>query len=312
MRGLVCYQIDAFTSQPFAGNPAAVVLLPRSALPLPDAVRQAVAAEKNLSETAFLECAGDDGSDDFSACTRFRLRWFTPAIEVPLCGHATLASAAALLFGEGNPAEQLTFETLSGELRVSRQRAAAGSSGGGGGGSSGRHVLSMDLPLVPASAADVPPGMEAGSALVQAAVGSLPVRDVLYAPALRYLFIVLDAGVRDAFHQLSPDNQKLKDAHTGGQLVGVIVSVQGDGERHHFLSRFFAPWAGIAEDPVTGSAHSVLGPYWAAALGTASLRARQCSPRGGELGVEVRAEEGRVVVSGSAVTVFKGHLFLPD
>ena len=139
-----------------------MVLVPRSALPLPDAVRQAVAAEKNLSETAFLECA-DDG-DDFAACTRFRLRWFTPAIEVPLCGHATLASAAALLFGEGNPAEQLAFQTLSGELRVSRQRGRAGSSGdsGTGGGS-----LSMDLPLVPASPEDVPSGMEAGSALVQ-------------------------------------------------------------------------------------------------------------------------------------------------
>lgn len=169
-------QIDAFTSEPFGGNPAAVVLLPRSMLPLPDAVRQSVAAEKNLSETAFLECAGQDGDDDFSACSHFKLRWFTPAIEVPLCGHATLASAAALLFGENNPAEQLTFETLSGELRVSRCHEVTGSNANSGdsttstGGS-----LSMDLPLVPASAADVPPGMEAGSALVQVRAGGLEV-----------------------------------------------------------------------------------------------------------------------------------------
>lgn len=154
------------------------MLLPRSALPLPDAVRQAVAAEKNLSETAFLECADDD-SDDFSACTRFRLRWFTPAIEVPLCGHATLASAAALLFGEGNPTSQLAFETLSGELRVSRKHATDSSGNSGGVGSTRGGELSMDLPLVPASAADVPPGMQAGSALVQVRSGDVSGRSFM-------------------------------------------------------------------------------------------------------------------------------------
>lgn len=175
-------QVDAFTSTPFSGNPAAVMLLPAAVLPLPDATRQAIAAEKNLSETAFLECITTDGSnssnssgsDDFAACTHFRLRWFTPAIEVPLCGHATLAAAAAVLFGEGNPAQQLAFDTLSGELRVSRHSAASGgadgadrSSVGSGGSSSSRDPLSMDLPLVEARAAAVPPGMEASSALVQ-------------------------------------------------------------------------------------------------------------------------------------------------
>lgn len=164
-------QIDAFTDAPFGGNPAAVVLVPSTALPLPDAMRQAVAGEMNLSETAYLETA--DGSDDFAACTRFALRWFTPAIEVPLCGHATLASAAAIFFGEGNPAPQLRFDTLSGELVVTRQAAAAavaaGSSGDASGSSSAAagDLLSMDLPLVDASAADLPAGMEPGSALVQ-------------------------------------------------------------------------------------------------------------------------------------------------
>jgi PhzF family phenazine biosynthesis protein len=161
-------QIDAFTAQAFGGNPAAVVLLPRTALPLADATRQAVAAEKNLSETAFLECADGD-SDQFAACTRFRLRWFTPAIEVPLCGHATLASAAAIFFGEGNPASQLAFDTLSGELRVTRQQAGAAANGTSTTttSSGSADMLSMDLPLIEASADEVPAGCGPGSALVQ-------------------------------------------------------------------------------------------------------------------------------------------------
>ena len=165
---LLFLQIDAFTAEAFGGNPAAVVLLPRTALPLADATRQAVAAEKNLSETAFLECADGD-SDQFAACTRFRLRGFTPAIEVPLCGHATLASAAAIFFGEGNPASQLAFDTLSGELRVTRQQAGAAANGTSTTttSSGSADMLSMDLPLIEASADEVPAGCGPGSALVQ-------------------------------------------------------------------------------------------------------------------------------------------------
>lgn len=121
-----------------------MVLLPRAALPLSDSLRQQIAAEKNLSETAFVECSDGGSSDDFSVCTRFKLRWFTPAIEVPLCGHATLASAAAIFFEEANPARRLAFDTLSGELVVTRQA----------------DLLSMELPLIEATAAAVPPGME--------------------------------------------------------------------------------------------------------------------------------------------------------
>lgn len=190
-------------------------------------------------------------------------------------------------------------------------------------------------------------------------MGGLAVQEVQYAEQLRYLLIVLQGQgeqTRQAFLALQPNNQQLGDAHTGEQLVGVIVTMAGrlhsrgcigpsacaappacckygaallalrckasppnllpvlgpagDGAPHHFLSRFFAPWAGIAEDPVTGSAHSVLGPYWAAQLGRQQLAARQCSARGGELKVEVRAGEGRVVVSGSAVVVMQGRLLI--
>ncbi|PRW58925.1 phenazine biosynthesis-like domain-containing [Chlorella sorokiniana] len=305
-RSLQFYQIDAFTAAAFGGNPAAVVLLPPSALPLSDDTRQKIAAEMNLSETAYLETT--DGSSDFSTCTRFRLRWFTPAIEVPLCGHATLASAAALFFGQRNPARQLAFDTLSGELVVKRQAAGAGDGGEGG---AAAELLSMDLPLIQATAEAVPPGMDA---VVQASVGDLPLDALLYDSQLRYLLIVLrDEGpaTREAFLSLQPNNAQLGAAHTGGQLVGVIVSMAGDGSPHDFLSRFFAPWAGIEEDPATGSAHAVLGPYWAQRLGKQRMAARQCSKRGAELLVEVRAEEGRVVVSGSAVTVLQGQLLLP-
>jgi PhzF family phenazine biosynthesis protein len=295
-------QVDAFADQPFAGNPAAVCLVPRDRLPLADARRgfyQAVAAEMNLSETAFLECAPDQG-DDFSRCTRFALRWFTPALEVPLCGHATMAAAAALFFGERNPAGRLRFDTLSGELSVALDRATG--------------QLAMDLPLL-APAAELPADdMGIGSELVHAAVGELPVEAVLYEASLRYLVIVLQrspGATRRAFEGMQPDVARLRAAHAGGLLAGVVVTLEGDvGGAHDFYSRFFGPWAGIDEDPVTGSAHSLLGPFWAARLGKARLAARQCSRRGGELAVEVRSEAGRVCVSGSAVIVLAGRLLL--
>lgn len=175
-------------------------------------------------------------------------------------------------------------------------------------------------------------------------MGQLAVEEVLYASPLKYLLIVLRGdgeATRQAFLSLQPNTQQLGDAHTGGALVGVIVSLQGessgawaawwllaaagwrhtalcpvllapgDGERHDLYSRFFAPWAGIAEDPVTGSAHSILGAYWAKKTSKQQLRARQCSPRGGELILHVKRDEGRVVVAGQAVTVLTGHLLLP-
>jgi PhzF family phenazine biosynthesis protein len=157
-------QIDAFTNKAFQGNSAAVVLLPQSALPVSDSLRQAIAMENNLSETAFVECS--DRSDRFASCSRFRLRWFTPAIEVPLCGHATLAAAAALFFGECNGARQLAFDTLSGELVVTRQPS------GDSAADPQADLLSMDLPLIQATGEAVPLGMGRGSALVK--VGRLP------------------------------------------------------------------------------------------------------------------------------------------
>ncbi|GAB4816868.1 hypothetical protein N2152v2_003914 [Parachlorella kessleri] len=302
-RELLIYQADAFTDRAFAGNPAAVCLLPGSALPLADSTRQHIASEMNLSETAFLEALDEGG--DFHKCQRFRLRWFTPAVEVPLCGHATLAAAAALFQGEGSNVELLRFETNSGELTVRRQ---ADGSGGG--------LLCMDFPSV-ATTADVPAGMGIDSELVKAIVkDTSAVEVVLYAPSVRYLTVVLrdtEANAADeALLSLRPHAQQLEAAYTRGQLTGVIVTAQGgSNSSYDFTSRFFAPWAGIPEDPVTGSAHCVLGPFWAGRLGKTKLRARQCSPRGGDLWVTVDEAAGRVELAGHAVLVMKGHLLLP-
>ena len=264
----------------------------------------------NLSETAFVELGSDnDVSDTFATATSFRLRWFTPTIEVPLCGHATLAAAAALFDGAGNTASQLRFATLSGELRVSRHAATG--------------ELCMDLPLLEAQPELPSPDFAPGSALVAAALqgaaaAGVALDEILYECSLRYLVIVLKPSdtsqncvPRAVFEALQPDVGAMHAAHkNGGLLVGVILTTAG-GDGYDFLSRFFGPWAGIDEDPVTGSAHSVLGPLWARKLGRTDgkLAARQCSRRGGELGVEVAG--GRVTVRGQAVMVVRGELLLP-
>lgn len=279
----------------------------------------------NLSETAFVECCSEASPEDnFSTCTRFNLRWFTPAIEVRLCGHATIAAAAAVFHGACNQADCLYFNTLSGELSVSLDIATG--------------MLAMDLPLLSPST-DLPcPDFTSTSELVQAAVGNIDstttestttestntisIDCVMYEPSLKYLVIFLGPDsngkliTRQEFELLRPDIRRMEAAHSKGKLVGVVLTVAGgkEGEEesgeYDFLSRFFGPWAGIDEDPVTGSAHSVLGPVWAEKLGKKELAARQCSKRGGDLKVVVEAERGRVTVLGNAFMVFKGEMML--
>lgn len=236
---------------------------------------------------------------------------------MPLCGHATLGAAAAIFACAKNPAPCLYFDTLSGELSVRRDA------------STGKKLrLEMDLPLLPPKeAALVCPDFVQGSALLNAALASegtsalQEVSEILYEPNLRYLIVVLQGEMtRSQFESLQPDVQSMHAAHSTGQVVGVILTARAsndtsnstaqDSSGYDFLSRFFGPWAGIEEDPVTGSAHSVLGPYWAARLGKKVLTARQCSRRGGDLSVTVNEESGRVVVSGGAVVVIKGELLL--
>ena len=255
---LPIYQLDAFTRRPFGGNPAAIVIMDEW---LPDSVLQSIAAENNLAETAFVIAKGE-------ACP---LRWFTPAVEIDLCGHATLATAD-VLFRERFPAlRRITFATLSGELVVER----------------GADGLAMDFPSRPGRSVPV-------SDEIVAAVGARP-REAFMA---RDLMVVFDT--EGQVRELRPDIARV------AMLDAFAVIATAPGSEADFVSRFFAPKAGIAEDPATGSSHCTLTPYWAQRLGKTSLTARQLSARGAEMRCEQRGD--RVVISGHCVQYMKGAI----
>jgi PhzF family phenazine biosynthesis protein len=255
-------QVDAFTATPFAGNPAAVCVLPH---PAPDAWMQQVAREMNLSETAFLVQAGD----------AWQLRWFTPALEVDLCGHATLASAHVLWEdGHLTSGAQARFDTKSGRLTADRDGA----------------WIRMDFPTVPVTAVEAPSDLLSALGVRATAVGR---------NRLDYLVEVESEAV---VLGLSPDFTRLRRL----PVRGVIVTARADSRNYDFVSRFFAPGAGVDEDPVTGSAHCALAPYWAAKLGRSELTGRQASARGGI--VRVRSQGDRVLLGGQAVVVMRGEL----
>lgn len=252
------YHIDAFTSRPFAGNPAGVCVLEAW---LPDAVLQQIAFENNLSETAFVVARAE----------HYDLRWFTPAVEVDLCGHATLAAAFALFTYLGHPGSRVRFSSQSGWLTVER----AGDR------------LVLDFPSRPPQPCPTPEALVRG-------LGCTPVE----VRCARDYFAVLAAPAEVA--ALQPDLAALSEL----DCLGVIVTAPG--EDVDFVSRFFAPRAGIAEDPVTGSAHCSLVPYWSARLGKETLTARQLSARGGELFCQAAGE--RVKIGGHAVTYLRGEI----
>ncbi len=259
------FQVDAFTSYPFGGNPAAVCLLPE---PRDEAWMQKVAAEMNLSETAFL-VSRDDGFD---------LRWFTPVREVPLCGHATLASAHTL-WESGILAEDVEarFFSASGELR-----ARLGDDG-----------IEMDFPATSTEPAEL-------SDAVRAAIPTEPVEVRTVSKDLGEVNYLLTFDSEQTVREIVPNLDPLRAPGS----PGIIITARA--AQYDFVSRYFVPWAGIDEDPVTGSAHTVLGPYWADKLGRTRLRAFQASARGGEVGVEVRGD--RVLLTGYAVTTMRGDL----
>ncbi len=259
---LTIYQVDAFTNRPFAGNPAAVCLLPK---PRDEGWMQDVAREMNLSETAFL-VEGDDGYD---------LRWFTPAMEVDLCGHATLASAHILWeTGELGPEQQARFHTRSGLLTASL----------------GTDRIEMDFPATP------PEPVEAPAVLLQA-LGVTP----LYVGQSIFDYLV-EVDAEATVRNLRPDFGLLK--RLGAR--GVMVTSRAEPGDFHFVSRFFGLGAGIDEDPVTGSAHSCLGPYWGGRLGKQEMVAFQASARGGTVHIRLAGE--RVILGGQAVTVLHAKL----
>lgn len=259
---IAIFQVDAFTDEPFTGNPAAVCVLPA---PLEDRWMQRVAMEMNLSETAFLQEESDG----------FRLRWFTPKVEVDLCGHATLASAHVLWqAGYLSPQEEARFNTRSGRLIAVRQGA----------------WIEIDLPAAPQARADAPAGL--GEAL-----GVKP----QYVGRSRYDYLVV-VDSETTLRDLKPDIAQL----TTLPVRGVIVTSVAATPRFDFVCRFFAPALGIDEDPVTGSAHCCLGPFWAKRLEKHELTAYQASPRGGV--VRVRVAGDRTLLGGKAVTVLRGQL----
>lgn len=282
------YTVDAFSNLPFKGNPAAICPL---LFELQDELCQKIAAEMNLSETAFITRINP--ADDFSSGSRFRLRWFSPTNEVPLCGHATLASAAVLFYKKKNVNSTLVFETLSGELYV-RQK---------------ENSIVMDFPLNK----PVPQGANEFKEVIKAAVGDHPVQEVCLCPTTKKLMVRLaDTCDRSVLTSLTPIAATLLASDSTGRVRGVIVTMLGAPEYqpgYDFYSRNFSPWNGIPEDPVTGSAHTVLAGYWSEKLGKKKMLAYQCSSRGGELQLEVR-DDGRVDITGQAVTVLEGTLFL--
>ena len=259
-------QVDAFTERPFAGNPAAVCLLPS---PRPDGFLQDVAREMNLSETAFLLERADG----------YALRWFTPAVEVDLCGHATLASAHVLWEDALLPAgAEARFHTRSGLLTAVRRD----------------DLIEMDFPAEPAAASVESPDLES-------ALGERP----LFVGRNRF-DVLVEVDSEDAVRRIRPDFKWLSTITSRG----VIVTARSASAGRDFVSRFFAPGAGIDEDPVTGSAHCCLGPFWGARLGKDRLVGYQASARGGT--VLVRLAGDRVILGGKAVTVLRGMLTAPD
>ncbi len=260
--GLTIIQVDAFTDQPFSGNPAAVCVLSK---PAPESWMRLVAREMNLSETAFL-WPQEEG---------FSLRWFTPAVEVDLCGHATLASAHVLWEQEYlMPDQQANFYTRSGLLTAVRQG----------------NWIEMDFPAERAKPVDPPPDLIRALGVTPKSVGRNRV-DYL-------VELESEAAVR----ALRPDFTLLGTL----PIRGTIVTSRADNPQYDFVSRFFAPATGIPEDPVTGSAHCCLGPFWGPILRQQDFLAYQASARGGV--VRVRLVGDRVVLGGQAITVLQGEL----
>jgi len=259
MRMLV---VDAFADRPFAGNPAGVCLLDE---PADETWMQQVAKEMRHSETAFARPVGDG----------FELRWFTPAVEVALCGHATLATAHALFDSGRVPRDQpIRFQTRKSGILTVR---------------AGENGLELDFPAAPAEEIEEPAGLADALGVKIGWVGRNHQNDLLV--------LVADP---ETVHTLAPDFEALKSIESRG------VCVTAAGGQTDFVSRFFAPRVGIDEDPVTGSAHCMLAPFWAARLGSDTLTGYQASERGGLVGVKLQAD--RVILSGTAVTIIDGEI----
>ncbi|MHA1198519.1 MAG: PhzF family phenazine biosynthesis protein [Candidatus Heimdallarchaeaceae archaeon] len=271
------YQIDAFTDQAFKGNPAAICIISKE---YNDNILQKIAAEMNLSETAFVRV------EDISSVVKeniFPLRWFTPQVEVNLCGHATLATAAVMFYEIGIESDEVFFDTLSG--RLSAKKVEGG--------------IALNFPK------NKPKQVQAPDELLDA-LGINKYVSAAYAEGVTDLLIEVETEMEVKY--LKPDFSRMTRLSLDWDIRGVMVTAKGTNEVD-FVSRFFAPWVGINEDPVTGSAHTILTPYWSKKLHKNEMKALQISERGGKLTVKLLETE-RVEIIGQTKLILKGELFL--
>lgn len=271
------YHIDAFTDKIFKGNPAAVCLLNKK---YPDRILQGIASEMNLSETAFvlpLEKKPIKQLDTFS------LRWFTPKVEVPLCGHATLSAAAILFYDKKIITDKINFKTLSGNLTCKKLKES----------------ILLDFPA--AKTEPLKPSLQ-----LLKTIGITKYKNIVYSDERKTLLVHLDDA--SSVKVLLPNFELMKQIKVRKYICGVIVTSKGN-KPYDFISRFFAPLLGVNEDPVTGSAHTILAPYWSKILGKQEMSAYQASVRGGALIVRT-APNNRVYLIGKAIIVAKGELYI--
>lgn len=273
MKSCSIYQVDAFTTRPFHGNPAGVCILDE---PIAESLMQSIAAEMNLSETAFVHpiCQGT-----YEQPSEFLLKWFTPEVEVPLCGHATLATAHVLFNELKIPLDKIIYHTKSGQLTAQKSE----------------HGIVLNFPL--GQLLDIEPPRE-----LLTAVGITDFVTVKDSPNMAK--ILIEVASAPQVYEIAPNFEAMR--RIGRPKVGVIVTARAD-EKYDFISRFFAPMVGVNEDPVTGAAHTVLAAYWSAQLTKTELYAFQASKRGGEMRLHIPGNN-RVELIGQAVTVLKGQL----
>ncbi|MHA1955121.1 MAG: PhzF family phenazine biosynthesis protein, partial [Candidatus Heimdallarchaeaceae archaeon] len=267
----------AFTAVPFKGNPAAVCLITKE---YSDEILQNIAAEMNLSETAFIYVPD---IDKIKETDTFRLRWFTPKAEVNLCGHATLASASVLFFEVGISSNIVNFDTLSGRLSAKKID----------------DTIGLNFPLNN-------PEITAPPEALLNAMGIEKCLTAAYAPSVTDILLELEN--EEAVCRVSPNFGEMLKLKLDLDVRGVMITSKGSNNID-FVSRFFAPWFGINEDPVTGSAHTILAPYWSEKLGKTEMLARQLSNRGGKLTVKI-TENDRVEIIGKTSLVLKGEFYL--
>ena len=285
-KSLTIFQVDSFTGKPFAGNPAGVCVLEE---PLDDSLMQNIAAEMNLSETAF---AVKITAGSLVDAVKFNLRWFTPKCEVNLCGHATLATAKVLHSIYQLKSELITFSSLSGDLTAKKVR----------------EMHQLDFPAGDIERVELTDYMINAMKLREYGLDDL-VQESFRCKRSKKLMVRFSD--QRGVHDIAPNFPELLQAEEAFGTRGLIVTAKGD-RPYDFISRFFAPSMGINEDPVTGAAHTVLTPYWSAMLGKKRLNAYQASNRGGELIVEMREDPKghyhRVLITGQAVVIMEAVL----